>query len=39
MIKEFSKGAGSADMDMSGGAMSQKQMMKMAKKFGKKMKF
>jgi len=39
MLKEFAGGAGAADMDLSGGAMSQKQMMKMAKKFGKKMKF
>jgi len=37
MIKEFAKSG--QDMDMSGGMMSQKQMMKLAKKFGKKMKF
>ena len=37
MIKEFAKTGG--EMDLEGGALNQKQMMKLAKKFGKKMKF
>jgi len=40
MISEMSQGIGDMEgMDLEQGAMSQKQMMKMAKKFGKKMKF
>jgi len=38
MLKEMTQGGDMANMDMSQG-MSQKQMMKLAKKFGKKMKF
>ena len=38
MLKEMTQGGDMANMDMSQG-MSQKQMMKMAKKFGKGMKF
>lgn len=38
MIKEFAK-TGGEGMDLESGQMSQKQMMKLAKKFGKKMKF
>ena len=37
MIKEFTKGGISEDQLASGGGFSQKQMMKLAKKFGKKM--
>jgi len=39
MIKEFSKGGMSEEQLASGGGFSQKQMMKLAKKFGKKMRF
>lgn len=38
MIKEMTKG-GISEADASGGGFSQKQIMKLAKKFGKKMKF
>jgi len=40
MIKEMTKsGQGMSEQDLASGGMSQKQMMKLAKKFGKKMKF
>jgi len=38
LLKEFTKG-GVSEADMQSGGFSQKQMMKLAKKFGKKMKF